>query len=422
MPRPGEPGHEAWTGDEWKDRTGVNNWGFFMTVDEKTDTLFTTFGSPASDFYGFDRQGPNLFGNSVVALDINTGKDEVVLPGGSSRFVGYGPAARAGPARPHRQGEEDPGAGADRQGRIHMYILDRTTGKPVFGIDEKPVAQSKVPGEHTSPTQPIPVKPPELARHSFTSTTPPDYFEQLYEWAEHLIRAGKAYVDDQSQDEMRANRGTLTEPAATARSASAASRRTSTCSAACGPASSRTAPACCAPRSTWRRATSTCAIRCSTASSTPPHPRTGDGLVHLSELRLRPRPVRRDRGRHAFALHAGIRGPPAALRLVHRQPAGALAAAAVRVRAPQPHLHGAVQAGADRAGARRPCRRLGRSAHADARRLAPPRRAAGGDPRFRPPRRRRPRRQPRRRRHARLLDPRGAEQDRRCAAWRCCGR
>ena len=52
-----------------------------------------------------------------------------------------------------------------------MYILNRITGKPVFGIDEKPVAQSKVPGEHTSPTQPIPVKPPQLARHSFDPAT-----------------------------------------------------------------------------------------------------------------------------------------------------------------------------------------------------------------------------------------------------------
>jgi quinoprotein glucose dehydrogenase len=52
-----------------------------------------------------------------------------------------------------------------------MYILNRITGEPVFGIDEKPVAQSAVPGEHTSPTQPIPVKPAQLARHSFDPAT-----------------------------------------------------------------------------------------------------------------------------------------------------------------------------------------------------------------------------------------------------------
>src|SRR5215510_6128521 len=89
-----------------------------------------------------------------------------------------------------------------------------------------------------------------------------DYFEQLYEWAEHLIRAGKAYVDDQSPAEMRATRGTLTEAGQNSpfRGRSVDEnldlfRRTR---------------ACCAPRSTWRRATSTCATRCSTGSCTPP--------------------------------------------------------------------------------------------------------------------------------------------------------
>ena len=82
-----------------------------------------------------------------------------------------------------------------------------------------------------------------------------DYFEQLYEWAEYLIRAGKAYVDDTPSDRMRSQRGTLTEPGQNCPTATGRSRRTSTCSAACAPASSPTAPACCAPRSTWRRPT-----------------------------------------------------------------------------------------------------------------------------------------------------------------------
>ena len=99
-------------------------------------------------------------------------------------------------------------------------------------------------------------------------------------------------------------------------------------------------------------------------------------LVDLSELRLRARPVRRDRGHHPFDLHPGVRGSPAALRLVPGKPAGAVEAAPVRVRPPQPDLHGAVEARADHAGPRRPCQRLGRPADADARRAAPPRRAA----------------------------------------------
>ena len=97
-----------------------------------------------------------------------------------------------------------------------------------------------------------------------------DYFERLYEWAEYLIRAGKAYVDDQTQEEMRLTRGTLTE-AGTESPVSRTRRRGKPRSVpphARWRISQRRA-ACCAPRSTWAPATSTCATRCSTASFTP---------------------------------------------------------------------------------------------------------------------------------------------------------
>ena len=81
-----------------------------------------------------------------------------------------------------------------------------------------------------------------------------------------------------------------------------------------------------------------------------PHHRTGDALVHLSDVRLRARPVGRDRGHHALDLHAGVRGSPAALRLGARPAAGAVPPAADRVRAAQPQLHGAEQAQAAGAG------------------------------------------------------------------------
>ena len=104
-----------------------------------------------------------------------------------------------------------------------------------------------------------------------------DYFEQLYAWAVHLIETGLAYVDDQTADETRETRGTLTTRRhELALSRPVASRRTSTCSRACARASSPTARRCCGRRSTWPRPTSTCATPCCTGSSTPSHPRTGD--------------------------------------------------------------------------------------------------------------------------------------------------
>ena len=217
-----------------------------------------------------------------------------------------------------------------------------------------------------------------------------DYFEQLYDWAEHpdprrqgLCRRPVAGRD--ARQPRHADRARQEQPVPRPR----------------GRGESRPVPPHAGRRVPERRARAARQDRHGVGQHQParsgalPHPARArirapaTTWYDLSELRLRARPVGRDRGHHAFDLHAGVRGSPAALRLVPRQPAGAVAAAPVRVRAPQPDLHGAVEARADRAGARRPRQRLGRSAHADARRAAPPRRAAGGDPRFRQAHRRR---------------------------------
>ena len=106
-------------------------------------------------------------------------------------------------------------------------------------------------------------------------------------------------------------------------------------------------------------------------------------VVHLPDLRLRPRPVGRDRGRHPLDLHARVRGPPAALRLADRAPAGPVAAAPVRVRPAQPDLHRAVEALPAAARQRGPRPRLGRPADADDLRAAPARLPGRGHPRLR---------------------------------------
>jgi hypothetical protein len=131
-------------------------------------------------------------------------------------------------------------------------------------------------------------------------------------------REGKAYVCDLTDEEIRAYRGTLPSPAGPAPTATARWPRTSTCSAACAPASSPTARGCCARRSTWppnMNLRDPLLYRIRHAH----HHRTGARLVHLPDVRLRARPVRRDRGHHPLDLHARVRGPPAALRLVPGQ-------------------------------------------------------------------------------------------------------
>jgi len=74
VPRPGEVGHDTWEGDSWKDRLGANAWPFYFTLDEQRGLLYVPLASPIVGEYGGDRKGANLFGNSVVAVDIQTGK------------------------------------------------------------------------------------------------------------------------------------------------------------------------------------------------------------------------------------------------------------------------------------------------------------------------------------------------------------
>jgi quinoprotein glucose dehydrogenase len=166
VPQAGETGNDTWPADGWKDRTGANNWGFYMTVDTERAILYTVFGSPASDYYGFDRKGNNLFGNSVVALDANTGKLKWYF-----QTVHHDLWDMDLPPAPILmditvRGRKIPAL--IQTGKLGLiFILNRVTGEPVFGVEERQVPQSDVPGEFTSATQPFPLKPPMLGKHDY---------------------------------------------------------------------------------------------------------------------------------------------------------------------------------------------------------------------------------------------------------------
>ncbi len=166
VPRPGETGHETWLDDGWKERSGTNVWIWYMTVDEATDTLYMPVGGPSPNYDGTTRPGANLFGNSVVAVDINTGKLKWYF-----QTIHHDLWDSDLPAPPVlvdvKVGGKTVKALAETGKTSYMYILDRNTGKPVFGVDEKPVAKADVPGEWYSPTQPIPRKPEALSRKSW---------------------------------------------------------------------------------------------------------------------------------------------------------------------------------------------------------------------------------------------------------------
>jgi glucose dehydrogenase len=165
VPRTGEPGVETWEGESWKDRSGTNAWSY-MTVDVERGLVFAPTGSPTSDFYGADRKGKNLYGNCLIALDAATGKLKWF-----QQLVHHDIWDWDLPAAPTlidvtRNGRTIP-AVAQITKMSTLFIFDRVTGEALFGMEERPVPQSDIPGEATWPTQPFPVKPPPLSRTTF---------------------------------------------------------------------------------------------------------------------------------------------------------------------------------------------------------------------------------------------------------------
>ena len=164
--QPGDPGHDTWAGDSWKDRSGVNAWPFYFTVDEQRGLVYLPLASPTSAFYGGDRKGANLYGNSVVAVDIRTGKYKWHFQTIHHDLWDHDPPAPPALFNIVRSGVTIPALALTTKSG-YMYILNRETGVPVFGVEERPVARSDVPGEQAFPTQPFPVKPPPIARTSY---------------------------------------------------------------------------------------------------------------------------------------------------------------------------------------------------------------------------------------------------------------
>ena len=174
--QPGQPGHETWGMDAshnssgWQQRSGANMWAFHAPVDAERGIVYIPIGSPATNYYGGDRPGNNAYGNSIVAVEAQTGKylwhfqtvhhdiwdTDMPTAGALFDFVQGG---RRIPAIAH-VGKSS-----------YVYVLDRLTGKPLIEVKETPVPAGDVPTEWYSPTQPIPVRPRPLSRVSFKEET-----------------------------------------------------------------------------------------------------------------------------------------------------------------------------------------------------------------------------------------------------------
>jgi quinoprotein glucose dehydrogenase len=166
IPRPGEFGAETWPAGAWDSAGGANSWPG-LSVDVARGIVFVPTGSPTPDFYGGGRIGENLFGNSLLALDAATGQRIWHY-----QMVRHDLWDRDLPAAPNlvtvRRGLRRIDAVAQVTKSGHVFVFERTTGRPLFPIEERPVPPSDLRGEQAWPTQPIPLSPPPFARQHFT--------------------------------------------------------------------------------------------------------------------------------------------------------------------------------------------------------------------------------------------------------------
>jgi len=170
IPQPGEPNHETWKDGQWEKRGGANTWAY-MTVDVERGIVFVPLGTPNTDFWGGDRLGPNLYGSSLVALDANSGKLKWYFQVTHHDNWDYDLPPAPLLLTINRNGQKIPAVAQYGKTGL-LFILDRVTGKPIFGVEERPVlSDNPTPGDEYSPTQPFPLKPPVLTRNTFNPET-----------------------------------------------------------------------------------------------------------------------------------------------------------------------------------------------------------------------------------------------------------
>jgi quinoprotein glucose dehydrogenase len=185
VPRPGEFGHDSWAGDSWKDRSGVNNWGL-MTADIRRGILFLPFGAPSWDRVGGDRHGDNLFSSALVALDAATGRRLWHFQLVRHDIWDFDLESPPTLVDVRHGGRTVPAVVLTSKSGL-VFILDRTNGKPIYGVEERKVPASDTPGEQAAPTQPFPLKPAPIARITMSRDEIADVTPELKAWCDDFV-------------------------------------------------------------------------------------------------------------------------------------------------------------------------------------------------------------------------------------------
>ncbi len=185
IPRPGEVGNETWLEDSWAYTGNAGVWGQ-ISADPELGLAYLPVELPTGDVYGGNRPGNNLFGESLVAVDLKTGQlkwhyqlihhgiwDYDIPCAPILADVTIGGRLRKIVAQPTKQ--------------AFLYVFDRVTGEPIWPIEERPVPRGEVPGEWYSPTQPFPTKPPPYDLHGIAIDDLIDFTPELRAEAVKLV-------------------------------------------------------------------------------------------------------------------------------------------------------------------------------------------------------------------------------------------
>jgi len=177
IPRPGEFGNDTWHKNSWADNGNTGVWTQ-VTVDEELGLVYLPVETPTSDFYGGHRPGNNLFAESLVCVDLKTGKRKWHFQVVHHPLWDYDLSSAPILADINVNGRSIKAVAMPSK-QAWVYVFDRVTGEPVWPIEEHPVPQGDVPGEWYSPTQPFPTKPPAYARQAVTEDDLIDFTPEL---------------------------------------------------------------------------------------------------------------------------------------------------------------------------------------------------------------------------------------------------
>jgi quinoprotein glucose dehydrogenase len=185
IPRPGEFGNDTWENESWATNGNTGVWTQ-MTADEEAGLVYLPVEDPTSDFYGGHRPGNNLFGDSLVCVDVKTGQRKWHFQVVHHPIWDYDLSSAPILLDINVNGRPIKAVALPSK-EAFLYVFDRITGQPVWPIEERPVPQSDVPMEKTSPTQPFPTRPPAYARQSVGIDDLIDFTPELREEAKKVV-------------------------------------------------------------------------------------------------------------------------------------------------------------------------------------------------------------------------------------------